>query len=172
MHEIAVDLRHGQMRTSNPLDYITKTVACDPAPPGTRVPLWEKFLADITNSDQELQRYLRRVAGYCLTGFVTAHVMFFLYGTGANGKSVFVNTLLGLWGDYGSTVNTDMLMVSHNDRHPTEIARLRGIRLAVGSEIEVGRTWAESKVKSLTGVTGSRAGSCARTSSSSTRSSS
>ena len=48
-------------------------------------------------------------------------------------------------------ISTDMLMVSQTDRHPTEIARLRGARLVVGNEVEAGRTWAESKIKSLTG---------------------
>jgi putative DNA primase/helicase len=148
---MTVDLRSGQLCEPDPLDYITKTVACEPAAPGTPAPLWTSFLERITAADQELQSYLRRVAGYCLTGFVKEHVLFFLYGTGANGKSVFVNTLVGLWDDYAITVNTDMLMMSNTDRHPTEIARLRGVRLAVGSEIEIGRTWAESKIKSLTG---------------------
>jgi putative DNA primase/helicase len=77
--------------------------------------------------------------------------LFFLYGGGANGKSVFINTLIGIWNDYALTIGTDMLMVSNTDRHPTEIARLRGARLAVGSEVEIGRTWAESKIKGLTG---------------------
>jgi putative DNA primase/helicase len=109
------------------------------------------FLDKITDKDTELQSYLQRVSGYCLTGSVKEHALFFLYGTGANGKSVFVNTLVGIWRDYAITVSTDMLMVSNTDRHPTEIARLRGVRLVVGNEVETGRTWAESKVKSLTG---------------------
>jgi putative DNA primase/helicase len=54
-------------------------------------------------------------------------------------------------GDYALTIGTEMLMVSTSDRHPTEVARLRGVRLAVGSEIEIGKTWAESKIKALTG---------------------
>ena len=78
-------------------------------------------------------------------------MLFFLYGTGANGKSVFVNTLVGIWNDYALTIGTDMLMVSTTDRHPTEIARLRGARLVVGNEVEAGRSWAESKIKALTG---------------------
>ena len=64
---------------------------------------------------------------------------------------MFVNTLVGIWGDYAVTIGTDMLMASNADRHPTEIARLRGARLAVGNEIEVGKTWAEAKINSLTG---------------------
>ena len=145
------DLRTGSLRQPDPLDYITKEVAVSPAPPGTTAPLWASFLATVTAGDQDLQDYLQRVAGYCLTGDVSAHALFFFYGTGGNGKSVFVNTLVGIWKDYAVTFPTEMLMVSNVDRHPTEIARLRGVRLAVGGEIEIGRTWAESKIKALTG---------------------
>jgi putative DNA primase/helicase len=105
------------------------------------------FLKKITGGDEELQAYLQRMAGYCLTGLVSEHVLFFLYGTGANGKSVFINTLVEIMGDYALTIGTEMLMVSNSDRHPTEVARLRGVRLAVGNEIEIGKTWAESKIK-------------------------
>jgi putative DNA primase/helicase len=145
------NLRTGEMRAPNPADYITKLTAVDPAPQGTPAPLWHDFLETVTDGDQQLLDYLQRVAGYCLTGSIKEHALFFLYGTGANGKSVFVNTLVSIWHDYALTIGTEMLMVSNTDRHPTEIARLRGVRLAVGSEIEIGRAWAESRIKSLTG---------------------
>jgi putative DNA primase/helicase len=148
---MTIELRSGQVRPSRPEDYITKASAVKPAPPGAPHPLWSEFLERVTDGSQELQAYLKRLAGYCLTGDVKEHVIFFVYGLGANGKSVFVNTLIRIWGDYALTVGTDMLMVSNADRHPTEIARLRGVRLAVGSEIEVGKTWAEAKLKALSG---------------------
>jgi putative DNA primase/helicase len=145
------DLRTGQLKPPDPEDYITKVTAVPAAAPGTPHPLWSKFLARVTNNDQDLQGYLQRGAGYCLTGSIKEHALFFLYGGGANGKSVFVNTLIGIWDRYAITIGTDMLMVSHTERHPTEIARLRGCRLAVGGEIEIGQTWAEAKLKKLTG---------------------
>ena len=58
------------------------------------------FLDTVTGGDAELQAYLQRMAGYCLTGVTTEHALFFLYGTGANGKSVFANTLTAILGDY------------------------------------------------------------------------
>ncbi|MQA92687.1 MAG: hypothetical protein GEU90_21100 [Gemmatimonas sp.] len=148
---MTIELRSGAVVASKPEHYITKQTAVTPAGPGTPHPLWTSFLETVTGDDQELIDYLQRMAGYCLTGEVKEHVLFFFHGTGANGKSVFVNTLVGIWMDYAVTIGTDMLMVSQSDRHPTEIARLRGVRLAVGSEIEIGRTWAESKIKALTG---------------------
>ena len=37
------------------------------------------------------------------------------------------------------------------DRHPTDLAGLRGARLVTAVETEEGRNWAESRIKSLTG---------------------
>ena len=150
-HAMTIDLRSGAQRDPIRATTSPRWSRSRPRPPGTPAPLWTAFLDRITGGNVELQAYLQRVAGYCLTGSVKEHVLFFLYGTGANGKSVFVNTLVGIWDDYAVTISTDMLMVSQTDRHPTEIARLRGARLVVGSEVETGRTWAESKIKSLTG---------------------
>jgi putative DNA primase/helicase len=149
--KLYIDLRTGQTKPPDRFDYITKVLAVTIAPPGTPHPIWSSFLARVTADDQALQDYLQRVAGYCLTGSIKEHALFFPYGVGANGKSVFINTLLGIWHEYGLTIGTEMLMTSMAERHPTEVARLRACRLAVGSEIEIGQTWAESKIKKPTG---------------------
>ena len=70
--------------------------------PGGDCPLWLRFLARITNGDAELQAFLQRLAGYCLTGITREHALFFGYGTGANGKGTFVNTLTGIMGGYAA----------------------------------------------------------------------
>ena len=91
------------------------------------------------------------MAGYCLTGVTTEHALFFLYGTGANGKSVFANTLTEIMGDYATVAAMDMFMATHGDRHPTDMAGLRGARIVTSIETEQGSRWAESKLKALTG---------------------
>jgi P4 family phage/plasmid primase-like protien len=146
-----LDLRTGALRPARGDDHITKSVAVAPAAEGTASPLWSAFLARVTNGDAALQEYLQRLAGYFLTGSVQEHVLPFAHGGGGNGKSVFVNALHRIWGDYATVIPTEMLMVTPNDRHPTELARLRGVRLAIGSETEQGTRWAEAKIKSLTG---------------------
>jgi putative DNA primase/helicase len=108
-------------------------------------------LNEITNGDADLQAYLQRMAGYCMTGITSEHVLFFCYGTGANGKSVFINTLGGIWGDYAATAPMETFVASNSDRHPTDLAGLRGARLVIAQETEQGRRWAESKIKALTG---------------------
>lgn len=87
----AAELRTGAVRPPRRIDYATKRAAVDP---GGDCPRWRQFLGEITGADADLQAYLQRVAGYCLTGITSEHVLFFLYGTGANGKSVFITPLI------------------------------------------------------------------------------
>jgi putative DNA primase/helicase len=118
---------------------------------GGECPIWRQFLAEVTGGDTELQAYLQRMAGYSLTGSTQEHALFFLYGTGANGKSVFVNTLATILGDYAANAPMDTFMETRTDRHPTDMAGLRGARFVAAIETEQGRRWAESKIKNLTG---------------------
>jgi putative DNA primase/helicase len=74
-----------------------------------------------------------------------------LYGTGANGKSVFVNTISGVMSDYAKTAPIEAFTASMNEQHPTDLAGLQGARLVTTTEIEDGKRWAESKIKRLTG---------------------
>jgi P4 family phage/plasmid primase-like protien len=132
-------------------DYVTKVAAVSPATPGTPCPRWTPFLDEVTCGNIQLQKYLQRVAGYCLTGHTSEHALFFLWGTGANGKSTFINTLTWIWGDYAVVADMEVLVESTNDRHPTELARLRGARLVAAQEVGQDRRWAEGRIKVLTG---------------------
>ncbi len=143
-----VDLRTGQLRAHRREDRMTKVTT---ATPKGDCPTWRQFLAEVTGGDAELQAYLQRMAGYALTGSTQEHALFFLYGTGANGKSVFVNTLATILGDYAVNAAMDTFMETRADRHPTDMAGLRGARFVAAIETEQGRRWAESKVKNLTG---------------------
>ena len=91
------------------------------------------------------------MVGYALTGVTVEHALFFLYGTGANGKSVFVNTIAAILGDYATNAPMDTFMATQGERHPTDMAGLRGARLVTSIETEQGRRWAESRLKALTG---------------------
>ena len=71
---------------------------------------------------------MARHHGYALTGSTREHALFFLYGTGANGKSVFVNTIATIVGDYATNAPMDTFMETRTDRHPTDMAGLRGAR--------------------------------------------
>jgi putative DNA primase/helicase len=143
-----LDLRTGEIREHRRSDYITKITA---AGPGTECPLWLHFLDRVTGGDLELQSFLQRMIGYSLTGITREHAFFFLYGTGANGKSVFLSTISGLLGDYAKTAPASSFAASSIEQHPTDTAGLRGARFVTAIETEDGVGWAEAKIKSLTG---------------------
>lgn len=145
------DLRTGIGRPPDPLDYITKKTACRCAPAGTPHPLWTTFLDRITDHNADLQGFLQRYMGYCCTGFTTEHVFVFAYGNGANGKSTFINTTAGIFGDYATVADMSTFIASNVEHHPTDLAKLRGARLVVAQETQKGRRWDETKIKALTG---------------------
>lgn len=145
-----VNLQTGRTRPADPADAITKLTAVGP---GTSAdcPRWLQFLDEATGSDADLIGFLQRWCGYCLTGLTREHALVFVYGPGGNGKSVFLNVLTGILADYATTASMDTFTASKSDRHPTDMAMLRGARVVTASETEEGRAWAEAKVKQLTG---------------------
>lgn len=143
-----VDLHTGQIRSHRREDWMTKVTTATPV---GDCPQWKKFLEDVTGGDRELQNYLQRIAGYCLTGLTCEHALIFLYGTGANGKSVFLNVVSIILGEYAANSPVDTFMEARGDRHPTDLAGLRGARLVSATETEQGRRWNESRVKAITG---------------------
>lgn len=143
-----INLRTGQVRSHDRADRMTKIMTATPKGNSLR---WLAFLSDITGGDRDLMAYLQRVIGYCLTGVTSEHALFFLYGTGANGKSVFINVITTILGDYAANAPMDTFMETRSDRHPTDLAGLRGARFVSSIETEQGRRWNESKVKAITG---------------------
>ena len=142
-------LRTGELHPHAPGDMITllAPVAYDAGAPS---PTWEAFLARVL-PNTETRAWIQRYLGYALTGHVGEQCLAFFIGGGANGKSVMLDVVLELLGDYGLRAAPDLVVASHNDRHPTELADLDGKRLVVCSEIEQGRSFAESTIKRITG---------------------
>lgn len=143
-----IDLRTGEMRESRPEDYSTRITAVSP---GGECPTWMAFLDTVTSGDREFILYLQRMCGYLLTGMTVEQALFFLYGLGANGKSKFVEAVSGIMGDYHTVAQIETFMDQKGERHPTDLAGLMGARLVTAVETEENRTWAEAKIKALTG---------------------
>jgi putative DNA primase/helicase len=114
-------------------------------------PSWLNFLDQATSGDAELIKFLQLVCGYAMTGLTSEHLLVFIYGPGGNGKSVFLNTVGGVLGDYHTAAAMETFTESHHDRHPTDLAMLRGARLVTCAETSEGRAWAETRIKQLTG---------------------
>ena len=143
-----VDLRTGLVRQPQRADYMTKIAAAEA---DGECLLWKQFVSRVTDDDESLALFLQRMCGYILTGSTREHALFFLWGKGANGKSVFLNTISGVLGHYAKTAPIETFIATNSDHHPTDLASLQGARLVTAVETEDGRCWAESKLKVLTG---------------------
>ncbi len=146
-----INLRTGALREPRQEDYITKQahVAYEPE---AQAPLFIAFLKRIMGDNQALVDFIQRAVGYSLTGDTGEQCLFFLYGSGANGKSTLLNVIKELLGDYAMQCPADTLMVKQSGGGASnDIARLRGARFVATSETEEGRRFAESMIKQLTG---------------------
>jgi len=114
-------------------------------------PEFLRFLAETTGGDRQMERYLQQVVGYSLTGRTQEQILFFVWGPGGNGKSVFLNAVTSILGDYAQTASMDTFISSNQSSHPTDLAGMQGARLVAASEVQAGRRWDEQRLKSLTG---------------------
>ena len=145
-----LDLETGEFYPHDPAFLLTKMAPVE-YKPKAKCPEWMKFLKRITDGNEELIEFLQRAIGYSMSGMTNEHVLFFLHGTGANGKSTLLNTLMFMFGDYAKPTDPDLLLSKQGEAHPTGVAALMGTRMAVTNEVEDGRKLAENLVKQLTG---------------------
>ena len=145
-----VDLKTGVLQPVAREHFITKLTSVTPAATAD-CPLFRKFLAEATAGDEELQRYIQRWAGYCLTADTREHALLFIYGPGGNGKGVLKNAMTEILGDYAATAGMDTFAASKHQRHLTELAMLDGARLVAVSETEKGQAWSETRINQFTG---------------------
>lgn len=145
-----INLRTGELLDPDPQDYISKYTSMK-YDPDARCPRWRDFLHRIMDGDDEMIAFLRRVAGYSLLGHNHERVLFILHGSGANGKSKFLEALQGVMGDYAISTPVSTLMVKRSTGVPNDVARLAGARMVTSIESEKGHKFSEALVKSLTG---------------------
>jgi P4 family phage/plasmid primase-like protien len=144
-----VDLTTGDVLPHDRGAYHTKQTSV--APQRSEHPLWSDFLIGVTAGDDDLIGFLRRLAGYCLTGITTEQIFAYLFGTGRNGKGTFINTMSAILGDYAAVAGMESFVAHQQTQHPVDLAVLRGARLVTAQEIDEGRQWSEARLKTLTG---------------------
>jgi P4 family phage/plasmid primase-like protien len=146
-----VDLRTGQLRPHDPEALCTRMTNGAPEPQA-RAERWERFLHEIFAGDADLVDYVRKVCASAMLGFNREQVLYLLYGTGANGKSVFLNTLLWVLGDYAGNIPRDALLVQSQaqDARRTAYVSLVGVRFAVLDELEDRSRLSSTALKDLT----------------------
>lgn len=147
-----INLRTGQLTPPNPNTLCLRSTTTAPNPE-CPTPRWNQFLDQIFMNDTNLITYIQRFFGQAIIGQTKEQLLPFFYGTGANGKTTMLNvlqTILGT-GQTGYSTTSPAEILTATNRHPTEIAALSGVRLAVVSELEEGQRIAEAKTKELTG---------------------
>lgn len=149
-----VDLRTGVIRAASSSDFITMVTNISPlgeVDPARDMPVFWNLLKEVTSNEREVIAYLQRYFGYCLTGDTREQILLFVHGPGGNGKSLLQTVITEIFGSYAGQAPPEMFLAAKHDRHPTELAELRGKRMIMASENESGRQWAEVRIKQLTG---------------------
>lgn len=143
-----LNLKTGKFEEPSRNDYITKqaNVTYDET---AKCPVWEKTLGEIFRDNPEIVPYLKRVFGYSITGLTDEHLMWFWYGSGANGKSTILNIIKAMLGDFAATTSFATFDTKNDNGRNDGLAELRGKRFVAATEGEQGRSIAEAKIKSV-----------------------
>lgn len=146
-----VDLKAGKLNDHERKNYFTKISNVEYTDKAD-CPKWDEFLNDIFLGNQELVRFIQRAVGYSLSGHTSEQVLFVLYGNGRNGKSVFLDILNEVFGNYSTNIQPQAIMASKNNSDASpEIAKLDGARLVTTTEPNEGERFDEGLLKQLTG---------------------
>lgn len=145
-----IDLRTGTLKPHNRNDLITKLAPVE-YDPDAKSPLWDKFLDEVMEGDEELIEFLQRAVGYSLTGDTREQCLFFCYGQGSNGKSTFLETLRTLFGEYARQSDFSTFLSSRGEGPRNDLARMHGARLVTASEADTERGFDARIIKLLTG---------------------
>ena len=145
-----VDLRTGSLQPHRPRLMLSRLTDVD-YDPDAPADLWLAFLERITDGDTDLIHFLQRAVGYSLTGSIREQCLFFCYGHGANGKSVFLEPVQAMLGDYALTTRTETITARRDAGIPNDVARLAGARLVAINETAENQKLHEPLIKDMTG---------------------
>lgn len=148
-----IDLKTGDLLPHDREAFLTKQCPVNYNPDAPDPVLWLQFLSDIFDGDKYMIDYIQKCVGYSLTGSTSEQCAFFLYGTGRNGKSTFLEIVRGILGDYATNIQPQTIMINPKSGNApsSDIARLKGARLVTSVEPNEGMRLDEGLLKQLTG---------------------
>ena len=145
-----VDLETGEIIQNSKEYFITSRVNAS-FNKESECPNWDKFLNRITGEDQDMIKYLNLLVSYFLTGKTNEHKLFIIHGPGSNGKTTWAKCIQDILGDYASQIPVESLSYTNSNAIDDNLARTKGSRLIVTSEIKKGARLNEPLIKQLTG---------------------
>jgi putative DNA primase/helicase len=145
-----LNLRTGDFYEAKRSDYISKQLGAN-YEEGADCPRWKKFLNEIFDGDKELIRFMQKIVGYSLTGDVSEQKMFIFYGFGKNGKTVFINIISALLGNYSASASFKTFDADKQSEQTNDLAMLNGRRFVSMIESAADKKLNEPLVKLTTG---------------------
>lgn len=145
-----VELKTGKLREHRREDLITRVVPFN-YNPAAKCPQWEEHMKTVFLDDADLVRWFQKFCGYALTGLTSEQMFPFLEGYGKNGKSITINVIRDILGEYAGTLPTSTLMENKESATNNEIAAVMSARFVVASEAKEGSKLDEGKLKQMTG---------------------
>jgi putative DNA primase/helicase len=137
IQDIVYDIQHNGVRPALASDLIFKSLGTT-HDSGALCPEWDKFLNTAMQGDQEMIDYLQRLVGYFLTASTKEQKIYYFYGSGANGKSTFLDLVKTLLGSYSVKISSDTFIKGRSGSTSlgkrSSMADLKGARLAITDE--------------------------------------
>jgi P4 family phage/plasmid primase-like protien len=144
-----VDLRTGKLEKHSKELLMSKQTPFAYYPEAT-TPKWDAFLKQIL-PDKTLRDYVQRYLGYSFTGETSEQIIVFFTGKGGNGKSVLVEAVAAIMGDYGDPAPPNLLTTNTPFSDHIALVDLVGRRFIYSLEVDKGKHVNEAVVKTLTG---------------------
>jgi len=146
-----VDLRTGQRSPHDPARLMTR-ITNAPYIPDAQSDLWDRRFLGQMLPDADLRAFVQRAAGYSLVGTGQDECLLIAHGPTASGKSTYADAIRAAAGDYAAVADCEAFLAKPvNGGARSDIARLAGKRIVIGSEVDEGARLAQGLIKALTG---------------------
>lgn len=146
-----VDMRTGELLPHDPALMQSKIAGVAYGAKAVPCLKWRAHVDTIMDEDEDMVDYVHRALGYTVSGSVDEQAIFVAFGTGANGKSVLLNVVAKVMGDYAQIADRNLLIKSTANAIGHNLVQLKGARFTLASETGAGNELDEVAVKMLTG---------------------